>query len=75
MLAGLIRWQERWKALKETRELLEKAVVLQPRNPFAVRTLGQLLLMKDDAPGALPQLRSAASVAPDDPINLFTESG
>jgi predicted Zn-dependent protease len=47
-------------------------VVLQPRNPFARRTLGQLLLMKDDAPGALPQLRSAASVAPDDPINLFT---
>ncbi len=27
---------------------LEKAVVLQPRNPFALRTLGQLLLMKDN---------------------------
>ena len=50
--------------LKEARELLEKAVVLQPRNPFALRTLGQLLLMKDVAAGA--------SVAPDDPINLFT---
>jgi predicted Zn-dependent protease len=47
-------------------------VVLQPRNPFALRTLGQLLLMKGDAPAALPQLRAATTVAPDDPINLFT---
>jgi hypothetical protein len=28
--------------------------------------------MKGDAPAALPQLRAAATVAPDDPINLFT---
>ena len=51
---------------------LEKAVVLEPRNPFALRTLGQLLLMKGDAPAALPHLRAAATVAPKDPINLFT---
>ena len=51
---------------------LEKAVVLQPRNPFALPTLGQLQLMKGDAPAAVPHLRAAASVAPDDPINLFT---
>jgi predicted Zn-dependent protease len=31
---------------------LEKAVVLQPGNPFALRTLGQLQLVKSDAPAA-----------------------
>ncbi len=31
---------------------LEKAVVLEPRNPFALRTLGQMLLMKDNAQAA-----------------------
>ena len=51
---------------------LEKGVVLAPRNPFALRALGQLLLMKDNALAALPHLRAAATVAPDDPINLFT---
>jgi len=51
---------------------LEKAVVLQPRNPFALRTLGQLYLMQGDAPKALPHLRAAATVAPEEPINLFT---
>jgi len=51
---------------------LEKAVVLQPRNPFALRTLGQLYLMKGNQKAALPHLRSAATVAPEDPINLFT---
>ena len=51
---------------------LEKAVVLQPRNPFALRTLGQLCLMRDDPVAALPHLRAAATVAPEDPINLFT---
>ena len=50
---------------------LEKAVVLEPRNPVALRTLGQLQLMKDYVPAALPHLRAAATVAPDDPINLF----
>jgi Flp pilus assembly protein TadD len=29
---------------------LMKAVVLAPRNPFALRALGQLLLMKDNVP-------------------------
>ena len=42
------------------------------RDPFALRTLGQLLLMQDDAQAALPHLRAAATVAPNDPINLFT---
>ena len=42
------------------------------RNPFALRTLGQLLLMKGDASAALPHLRAAATVAASDPINLFT---
>ena len=51
---------------------LEKAVVLEPRNPFALRTLGQLHLMKGVAPAALPHLRAAAAVAADDPIILFT---
>jgi predicted Zn-dependent protease len=51
---------------------LEKAVVLEPSNPVALRTLGQLQLMKDNVPAALPHLRAAANVAPDDPINLFT---
>jgi tetratricopeptide (TPR) repeat protein len=51
---------------------LEKAVVLAPRNPFALRALGQLLLKKDNVPAALPHLRAAATVAPDDPINPFT---
>ena len=47
-------------------------MVLEPRNPFALRTLGQLHLMKGDAPAALPHLRAAAAVAADDPIILFT---
>jgi Flp pilus assembly protein TadD len=51
---------------------LEKAVVLEPRNPFARRTLGQLLLMEDETAAALPHHRAAAEVAGDDPINLFT---
>jgi tetratricopeptide (TPR) repeat protein len=51
---------------------LEKAVVLEPRNPFARRTLGQLLLMEDEPAAALPHLRAAAELAGVDPINLFT---
>ncbi|QPN61968.1 hypothetical protein [Synechococcus sp. CBW1004] len=53
---------------------LEKLVVLEPRNPFARRTLGQLLLllMEDETAAALPHLRAAAEVGADDPINLFT---
>jgi Flp pilus assembly protein TadD len=51
---------------------LERAVVLQPRNPFALRSLGQLYLMKGDGPAALPHLRAAATLAPEDPINLFS---
>jgi hypothetical protein len=51
---------------------LEKAVVLEPGNPFARRTLGQLLLMEDKTAAALPHLHAAAEVAADDPINLFT---
>ena len=51
---------------------LEKAVVLQPRNPFALRTLGQLNLMKGNQKAALPHLRAAATLAPEDPINLFS---
>ena len=47
-------------------------MVLAPRNPFALRALGQLLLMKDNALAALPHLRAAATVAPDEPIKLFT---
>jgi tetratricopeptide (TPR) repeat protein len=39
---------------------LEKAVVLEPANPFARRTLGQLLLMADETAAALPHLRAAA---------------
>jgi hypothetical protein len=44
----------------------------EPRNPFARRTLGQLLLMEDETAAAMPHLRAAAEVAADDPINLFT---
>ena len=44
------------------------AVVLQPRNPFALRTLGQLHLMQGDAAAALPHLRSAAAVAEADEL-------
>ncbi len=51
---------------------LQKAVVLEPGNPFARRTLGQLLLMEDDPAAALPHLKAAAEVAGEDPINLFT---
>ena len=47
-------------------------VVLDPRNPFALRSLGQLLLMQRQSEGALPHLRAAATVAPEAPINLFT---
>jgi hypothetical protein len=46
--------------------------VLQPRNPLALHTLGQLCLMQDDPAAALPHLRAAATVAPEDRINLFT---
>ena len=46
--------------------------MLEPRNPFARRTLGQLLLMEDATGAALPHLRAAAEVAADDPINLLT---
>ena len=53
-------------------ELKKYTSVLEPRNPFALRTLGQLLLMKDNLPAALTHLRAAATVAPEDPINLFT---
>lgn len=52
----------------------EKAVVLEPRNPFGLHTLGQLHLMKGDAPAALPHLRAAAAVAADDPIIPFTHA-
>ena len=51
---------------------LEKAVVLAPSNPFALSALGQLLLMQDNVPAVFPHLRAATTVAPEDPINLFT---
>jgi hypothetical protein len=37
-----------------------------------LRTLGQIYLMRDDPAAALPHLRAATTVAPEDPINLFT---
>jgi hypothetical protein len=35
----------------------EKAVLLEPRNPDALRSVVQLLLMQDDPTAALPHLR------------------
>jgi len=46
-------------------------VELEPANPFTLRTLGQVKLLPEDAPAALPHLRAATVVAADKPINLF----
>jgi tetratricopeptide (TPR) repeat protein len=43
-----------------------------PEDAGHLRTLGQLYLMRDDPAAALPHLRAATTVAPEDPINLFT---
>ena len=58
--------------LEKARQLLERAVTLEPSNPHARHTLGQLLLMRDDPAAALPHLRQAAIHAPGNPTMLFT---
>jgi tetratricopeptide (TPR) repeat protein len=52
---------------------LEKAVVLAPRNPYALRALGQLLLMKDNVSAALPPPTGRSDRCPgrsDQPVHL-----
>ena len=53
---------------------LEKAVLLEPLNPFALRSLGQRHLMRGDATAGLPHLRAAAAVAPEEPITFFNHA-
>ncbi len=47
-------------------------MALEPTNPYALRALGQIHLMRDDPAGALPHLRLAADQPPPDPITLYT---
>ncbi len=53
------------------RPALEKAIGINPRNSYAVRTLGTLQMMVGDYATAIKTLRTAQKLAPEDPIILL----
>lgn len=62
----------RSNTLAEAESALRQAVHLEPHNPFALRTLGTLLLMQGDAAAAVDPLRQAIRQAPQDLLALLS---
>jgi Flp pilus assembly protein TadD len=62
----------RAKDAQAARPALERALALEPRNPYALRTFGSLQAMTGDTAGAIGSLTQARELAPDDPIVLLT---
>lgn len=62
----------RMNDIKGARPALERAVALEPGNSYAQRTLGTLEAMAGDATAAVESLRTATTIASDDPIALLT---
>lgn len=54
------------------RAALEQAITIDGNNAFALRSLGTLCLMDKDIGKALPLLRRAAALLPDDPVSRLT---
>jgi tetratricopeptide (TPR) repeat protein len=55
----------------EARQALEAAIDLEPRNAFALRSLGSLLVIAGALAAGIERFRQALAVAPDDLVTTF----
>jgi tetratricopeptide (TPR) repeat protein len=55
----------------EARQALEAAIELEPRNAFALRSLGSLLVIAGALAAGIERFRQALAVAPDDLVSTF----
>ena len=55
----------------EARQALEAAIALEPRNAFALRSLGSLLMIAGALAAGIERFRQALAVAPDDLVTTF----
>jgi tetratricopeptide (TPR) repeat protein len=55
----------------EARQALEAAIELEPRNAFALRSLGSLLVIAGALAAGIERFRQALAVAPDDLVTTF----
>ena len=55
----------------EARQALEAAIDLEPRNAFALRSLGSLLVIAGALAAGIERFRHALAVAPDDLVTTF----
>jgi predicted Zn-dependent protease len=55
----------------EARQALEAAIELEPRNAFAIRSLGSLLVIAGALAAGAERFRQALTVAPDDLVTTF----
>ena len=55
----------------EARQALEAAIALEPRNAFALRSLGSLLVIAGALAAGIERFRQALAVAPDDLVTTF----
>jgi tetratricopeptide (TPR) repeat protein len=61
-------WTDRGEHLSEARQMIERAVALQPNDASFIDSLGWVLLRAGDAPGALKNLQRAVELMPEDAV-------
>jgi predicted Zn-dependent protease len=61
----------RQEVRSEARQALEAAIELEPRNAFALRSLGGLLAIAGALAASIERFRQALAVAPDDLVTTF----
>ena len=61
-------WAERREHLDRAREMLERAVAINPNDGSIVDSLGWVLLRQGNATGAVGQLERAVELEPDDAV-------
>ena len=61
-------WAERHQHLDQAREMLERAVAINPNDGSVVDSLGWVMLRQGDSAAAVSQLERAVELEPDDPV-------
>jgi tetratricopeptide (TPR) repeat protein len=61
-------WTDRGEHLAEARQMIERAVALQPNDASYIDSLGWVLLRSGDGPGALKNLQRAVELQPEDAV-------
>ncbi len=61
-------WAEHHEHLDRAREMLERAVAINPNDGSVVDSLGWVMLRQGDSAGAVKQLERAVELEPEDPV-------